>query len=58
MRSAGLDPTAVLRSVGGGAAASWSLANLAPRAIKTHRWYREQFAEYPRERKALLPFIL
>ena len=32
-RSAGLDPTAVLRSVGGGAAASWSLANLAPRAL-------------------------
>jgi 3-oxo-5-alpha-steroid 4-dehydrogenase 1 len=36
----------------------WTVANLAPRAIKTHRWYREQFAEYPRERKALLPFIL
>ena len=36
----------------------WTVANLAPRAIKTHRWYREQFAEYPRERKALFPFIL
>ena len=30
---AGLDPVRVLRSVGGGAAASWSLANLAPRIL-------------------------
>jgi 3-hydroxyisobutyrate dehydrogenase len=29
----GLDPTTVLRSVGGGAAASWALANLAPRVL-------------------------
>jgi 3-hydroxyisobutyrate dehydrogenase len=32
-RAARLDPTAVLASVGGGAAASWSLANLAPRIL-------------------------
>jgi 3-oxo-5-alpha-steroid 4-dehydrogenase 1 len=36
----------------------WTVANLAPRAIKTHRWYRQEFADYPRERKALIPFIL
>jgi protein-S-isoprenylcysteine O-methyltransferase Ste14 len=36
----------------------WTVANLAPRAIKTHRWYRNEFPEYPAERKALLPFIL
>lgn len=36
----------------------WTVANLAPRAIKTHRWYREEFPGYPPERKALLPFIL
>jgi 3-hydroxyisobutyrate dehydrogenase len=30
---AGLDPTTVLQSVGGGAAASWSLNNLGPRII-------------------------
>jgi 3-hydroxyisobutyrate dehydrogenase len=30
---AGLDPSTVLSSVGGGAAASWSLANLAPRIL-------------------------
>jgi steroid 5-alpha reductase family enzyme len=36
----------------------WTAANLAPRAIKTHRWYRDRFPEYPRERKALIPFVL
>jgi 3-hydroxyisobutyrate dehydrogenase len=30
---AGLDPSRVLESIGGGAAASWSLSNLAPRAL-------------------------
>ena len=36
----------------------WTVANLAPRAIKTHRWYREEFPDYPSERKALLPYIV
>lgn len=34
-KRAGLDPATVLESVGGGAAASWSLANLAPRILKS-----------------------
>lgn len=33
-RAAGLDPARVLQSIGGGAAASWSLENLAPRVLK------------------------
>jgi len=33
-RKAGLNPETVLASVGGGAAASWSLANLYPRILK------------------------
>jgi 3-hydroxyisobutyrate dehydrogenase len=33
-RKAGLDPARVIESIGGGAAASWSLNNLAPRALK------------------------
>jgi 3-hydroxyisobutyrate dehydrogenase len=33
-RAVGLDPELVLTSVGGGAAASWSLANLAPRILR------------------------
>jgi 3-hydroxyisobutyrate dehydrogenase len=32
-KAAGLDQTTVLRSIGSGAAASWSLTNLAPRVI-------------------------
>lgn len=36
----------------------WTVANLAPRAFRTHRWYRQQFADYPHERKALIPFVL
>jgi len=36
----------------------WTVANLAPRALKTHAWYKTTFPEYPAERKALLPFVL
>lgn len=36
----------------------WTIANLAPRAIKTHKWYREEFPDYPPKRKALLPFLV
>ncbi|HVT74472.1 MAG TPA: NAD(P)-dependent oxidoreductase [Lacunisphaera sp.] len=33
-KKAGLDPARVIESIGGGAAASWSLNNLAPRALR------------------------
>ena len=33
-QKAGLDPARVIASIGGGAAASWSLNNLAPRALQ------------------------
>lgn len=33
-QAAGLDPARVIQSIGGGAAASWSLNNLAPRALQ------------------------
>jgi len=36
----------------------WTVANLAPRAFKTHRWYQEQFPDYPPERKAILPYLM
>lgn len=32
--------------------------NLIPRALGTHRWYREKFADYPTDRKALVPFLI
>ena len=35
-----------------------SAGNLVPRAFQTHRWYREKFPDYPRERKALIPHVL
>jgi 3-oxo-5-alpha-steroid 4-dehydrogenase 1 len=34
-----------------------SMANLVPRARESHRWYREQFPDYPASRKALVPFL-
>ena len=38
--------------------AVFTTANLLPRALATHRWYRETFVEYPRSRKALVPWIV
>lgn len=45
-------------SMPGFAFALWTAANLAPRALAHHRWYRERFPDYPLERKALIPFVL
>ena len=52
---------------GGFALASWSLAaasfaiftlaNLVPRALAHHRWYRQHFADYPACRRAWLPWL-
>jgi hypothetical protein len=38
--------------------AVWTVANLLPRAIAHHRWYRQKFADYPPNRKAVIPGIL
>jgi len=38
--------------------AVYTAANLAPRAVANHRWYRETFPDYPAERRALIPFVL
>jgi 3-oxo-5-alpha-steroid 4-dehydrogenase 1 len=37
---------------------AWTVANLAPRAVLTHRWYGQRFDDYPSSRKALIPFVL
>ena len=37
--------------------AIWTIANLAPRARNNHQWYRDNFTDYPKDRKALLPGI-
>ncbi len=36
----------------------WTVANLLPRAISHHRWYRETFQEYPDQRKAVFPGLI
>jgi protein-S-isoprenylcysteine O-methyltransferase Ste14 len=36
----------------------WTVANLLPRAISSHRWYKSKFNNYPTDRKALIPKIL
>ncbi len=45
-------------SLAGLSFAVWTAANLVPRAFRHHRWYRSEFPEYPRERKAVIPFLL
>jgi protein-S-isoprenylcysteine O-methyltransferase Ste14 len=42
-------------SLPGLAFAAWTFANLAPRAWSHHKWYHEQFSDYPPGRKALIP---
>ncbi|HTS82720.1 MAG TPA: DUF1295 domain-containing protein [Myxococcaceae bacterium] len=37
--------------------AAFTFANLAPRALANHRWYRERFPDYPGKRRALVPFL-
>ena len=36
----------------------WTAANLIPRALAHHRWYKETFADYPAKRTAILPYLL
>jgi steroid 5-alpha reductase family enzyme len=45
-------------SLAGVVFAVWTMANLVPRAIAHHRWYRETFEDYPARRRALIPFLL
>lgn len=53
---------------GGWAVMTWSLpglaffiftfANLFPRGISSHKWYKSHFPDYPPERKAIIPFVI
>jgi protein-S-isoprenylcysteine O-methyltransferase Ste14 len=36
----------------------FTFANIFPRAITSHKWYKEHFSEYPVDRKAVIPFML
>jgi protein-S-isoprenylcysteine O-methyltransferase Ste14 len=45
-------------SIPGLAFAVFTAANLVPRAMSNHKWYKERFDDYPKERKAIIPFVL
>ena len=38
--------------------AVWTAVNLIPRALHHHSWYKENFNDYPTERKAVIPGLL
>lgn len=38
--------------------AVWTMANLLPRALDHHKWYKGHFDDYPKNRKAVIPFLL
>jgi protein-S-isoprenylcysteine O-methyltransferase Ste14 len=38
--------------------ALWTFFNLLPRGLDHHRWYRQNFEDYPKERKAVVPFLV
>lgn len=44
-------------SISGLAFAVYTIANLAPRAIAHHKWYRDKFDDYPERRRALIPGV-
>ena len=44
-------------SLAGASFAIWTIANLLPRARDHHRWYLQAFPDYPKDRKAIIPFI-
>jgi len=31
---------------------------MAPRALKSHQWYKDTFPDYPKDRKAVIPYLL
>lgn len=38
--------------------ALWTAVNLIPRTLDHHKWYLEKFKDYPKERKAVIPFVV
>lgn len=38
--------------------AVWTFCNLSPRSLNHHEWYQEKFENYPKKRKAVLPYLL
>ena len=38
--------------------ALWTAFNLMPRSLNHHNWYNDHFKNYPKKRKAIIPFVL
>ena len=38
--------------------AIWTFCNLSPRSLNHHEWYQDKFDDYPKKRKAVLPYLL
>ena len=36
----------------------WTICNLIPRSKAHHKWYQENFKNYPKKRKAVIPYLL
>lgn len=45
-------------SISGAVFALWTIANLFPRALAHHKWYKSKFDDYPSNRKAIIPGII
>ncbi len=45
------------RSLPAAAFAAFTFANLGPRGAAHHAWYIQRFEDYPRRRRAVLPFL-
>jgi len=45
-------------SLAGAAFAVFTAANLLPRAVAIHRWYRAEFPDYPDSRRAVIPYLV
>jgi len=48
----------IINALAGWSFLIWSAANLVPRAVKHHAWYKARFEDYPAERKAIVPGLL
>eukprot|EP00049_Salpingoeca_infusionum_P026767 m.27827 g.27827 ORF g.27827 m.27827 type:complete len:271 (+) comp8979_c0_seq1:476-1288(+) len=45
-------------NIAGATFAFFTLCNIGPRAIQHHKWYHTKFEDYPKSRKALIPFVI
>lgn len=36
----------------------FTIANLFPRGVSSHRWYKLKFPDYPEKRKSVIPFLI